>query len=300
VATIFVDFVAGLVEDAPLGAAATTLNSAGLANLPEVTSGDIVKVCLNPGAVGDPPEIAYITAHVAAAEDATLLRGQEGTTGTEWAATTVWTTVITADDMDDLRTSGGVSAGDIKSGVWSAAPTGWLLLDGTAHADADTDYPDLWAAAPAAWKSGSTLTLPDMTEDRVLLGGGTVGTEAGANTHTLITANLPPHEHTITHTHAIDHNHAAFTSGSDGANTSANFTAQTLSAGGSWVARRESDSGTDDVINTNSPDHTHSIDVPAYTGTSGASSATNTGSVGSSTAVDHTPAHLRVNWAIKT
>jgi microcystin-dependent protein len=308
VATIFVDFVAGLTTDAPLGAAAVTFNSPGLADLPEVTSGDVVKVCFNPEAVGDPPEIAYVTAHAALATSATILRGQEGTTGTEWAASTDWTTVLTADDIDDLREAGGSSPGDIKSGIWSAAPTGWLLLDGSAVADADDNYPDLWAVVPAAWKSGSTLNLPDMTEDRALLGGGTLGAEAGANTHTLVTANLPAHSHTFsdtstssltTHTHSF-----SGTTNIDGAHThNLEYNAFAVSAGGEWLAQRIADDGTPAQGTSTSVTHDHT-----FSGTTGASASLahthdvsgTTSETGSSTAVDHTPKHLRVNWAIKT
>ncbi len=39
-------------------------------------------------------------------------------------------------------------------------PSGWVELNGQTLVGAETDYPDLWLNAPAAWKSGSDLVLP--------------------------------------------------------------------------------------------------------------------------------------------
>jgi hypothetical protein len=62
---------------------ATTMSSAGLANLPAVTAtGHAVITIEN--------EIIYVTAHTAAATTATILRGQEGTTGAAHSLNTAW------------------------------------------------------------------------------------------------------------------------------------------------------------------------------------------------------------------
>jgi len=52
-----------------------------------------------------------------------------------------------------------VPIGTIVETILSGDPSGYLLLDGRAITDADTEYPALWAVAPGGWKSGTTLTL---------------------------------------------------------------------------------------------------------------------------------------------
>jgi microcystin-dependent protein len=301
---LHVNFVSGTTTDNPLSDDATTFNSAGLANLPTITADDPpVWIVFNPGAVGDPPEIGLVTVHGAAATSATVTRGQQDTAGTEWASGTVWSVALTADDLEDIYERAAV-AGDVKSGVWSAAPTGWLMLDGSTEVDAETNYPDLWAAAPASWQSGADLVLPDMTEDRVLMGGGVLGAEGGANTHTLIEANLPSHTHTIAHTHAIDHDHGSVTSGNnsvghthtinhDHATTESGVNTPShqhiveynlitnLSLGGATNVRSIVNSGGSTDIKTRVQDanHTHFTDLANFTGTSGTNSADHTHSV---------------------
>ena len=95
-----------------------------------------------------------------------------------------------------------VPAGTVVATVSASADAGWLLLDGSTVTGAEASYPALWTVAPASWKSGSNLVLPDMA-DRVLSGSGatTLGATGGANTVTIGTANLPVHQHTIDHGH---------------------------------------------------------------------------------------------------
>ncbi|GAH39853.1 unnamed protein product [marine sediment metagenome] len=87
--------------------------------------------------------------------------------------------------------------GQITSFV-GPAPSGWLELDGSTHAQGD--YPELFDKLPSAWVSGTDFTLPDV-EDTFLAGvgaGGTAGASGGANTHVLTEAELPAHTHTYT------------------------------------------------------------------------------------------------------
>lgn len=94
------------------------------------------------------------------------------------------------------------NGGDIKAGVWSAAPSaGWALIDGSTITGAQSSYPETWANAPTAWRSGSNLVLPDWrgltlvnfkTGDSLfgtLAGTGGAKTVAGgAHTHALSSA----------------------------------------------------------------------------------------------------------------
>jgi len=88
-----------------------------------------------------------------------------------------------------------IPVGTLRPTIKGTADTNWLLM-GTNVANADTTYPALWNMAPAAWKAGTTLQLPSMS-NRTVFGAGAVnaGALGGANTKTLAAANLPRHTH---------------------------------------------------------------------------------------------------------
>jgi hypothetical protein len=173
------------------------------------------------------------------------------------------------------------------------------------------------SAAPAitAWPVGSIFISVVATDPAVLLGGGTwvefgkgrfllatdaanpsiadAEIEGGSWTKTLVEANLPPHVHPMPHTHPINHNHGTFDTGNNGvhSHSSRYQSGWTLGTSGHWLAKRMSDtSGTSAVESTSDAgQHLHSVAVPAYAGTSGASSAADTGLAGSGTAFDISP-----------
>jgi len=68
---------------------------------------------------------------------------------------------------------------------------------GTSIVNAQTLYPFLWSWAPAGWKTGANLTLPDADGKvlRVDNSGGTIGVAGGADTVTLVANNIPAHAH---------------------------------------------------------------------------------------------------------
>jgi microcystin-dependent protein len=332
----FVNFAAGTITDSPLTVGATAVNSAAFATrLPVIATPHTMAIVLDPDGVAGVPEIVLVTDHAAAATVATVIRGQQTSLGADAArehlAGTTWALGITA--IDANRMTG--DPGDLKAGIWSSAPTGWLLM-GQTVTNADTTYPALWAVVPTSWKSGTSLVLPSVA-GRGLVGvgsGGSLGDSDGANSHTLAVANLPGHTHDIdhnhgnfntsghstNHTHTINHNHEAFTTGSGGTHQHV----------GAYISSKESATGTtytpfvtaatteDDTAFLDAGygvdgAHTHSIDMPVSTGLeSGGADVSHThqlnlpmtagfvsGSTGSGTAVDHTPANLRINVAIK-
>lgn len=135
-----------------------------------------------------------------------------------------------------------------------------------------------------------------------------LGTQAGSNTVTLQTANLPSHSHTMSHSHTINHDHAAFTSGSGSAhshglggrvpyNNSLNWQGDTHGnlAGSGYKSAVTTDGGAVGTLTATGSEssHTHTIDVPSYSGSSGGSSAANTGSSGSGTAFNVMPEYER-------
>jgi len=84
------NFLGGLVEDAPLSAAATTLTSAALAAMVAIGSTQHLPIVLDPDGLYGEPEIVYVTAHTSTATTATILRGQEGSTARQHLQDVPW------------------------------------------------------------------------------------------------------------------------------------------------------------------------------------------------------------------
>lgn len=104
------DNVFGTITDNPLTSGATTMNSAGLANLAAVSSAEAI-IILDPNRLNGAPEIVVVTAHTGGATSAPIQRGQFGTSarqhpqGTQWVhgpiAGNATTYVTAADDQGD-------------------------------------------------------------------------------------------------------------------------------------------------------------------------------------------------------
>lgn len=82
--------VFGTVSDNPLTNVATTLNSAGLANLAAISGSDEALITLDPNRVNGAPEIVRVTAHTGSATSATIVRGRFGTAARQHAQGTEW------------------------------------------------------------------------------------------------------------------------------------------------------------------------------------------------------------------
>ena len=106
----------------------------------------------------------------------------------------------------------------------------------------------------------------------------TVEETGGEKTHTLTTGELPAH------THAIDHDHPTTTSSANGNHT--HTLERKTAVGTSTGVARGGTTASADGTTAAVTDHTHTVDIPAFSGASG--------SVGSGTAHNNLPPYLVV------
>lgn len=196
--------------------------------------------------------------------------------------------------------------GEIMAYGGTSAPAGWLICNGTTVSRAT--YAALFAIIGTAYGAGdgvTTFTLPNLSGKfpRGASAASPRGSSGGTDSQTLTTANMPLHTHPMPHTHTINHNHASATTSENGFHDHEIWYApgpggsdQSVSSGlveGQALDRNSI--GADGA-------HTHSVDLPNFTGTSGASSTANTSSAGSAvpTALDNKPAFAAVTYLIKS
>lgn len=161
--TLFANFLAGVVDDAPLTSGATTINSSGFANLPVVSSPDIMWLVLDPDEDAGEPELVKVTTHTSSATSVTVDRGQQSTTAREHAATTVWRAVVTKSDMDTLVAFLEDSAVDTANLADSAVTTA-KLADGSVTAAKTGDRSE-WTASQLLTTTPSTVAVDTEVQD---------------------------------------------------------------------------------------------------------------------------------------
>lgn len=171
------NFVAGLLDSSITNVATsmTSSASAGASGLPGLAaiSTDTAVIVLDPDRVAGAPEVVYVTAHTGAANTATILRAQEGTTARAHNSGIKWVHSVTKADMENFGvtpstvavaaaaegTSTSYARGDHTHGLSTAAP-GTINPDdvaaaGVATSLARSDHTHaITAAAP-----GTTLNL---------------------------------------------------------------------------------------------------------------------------------------------
>lgn len=179
-----------------------------------------------------------------------------------------------------------VPAGTPLMWLFPTLPSGGLVwIEGQAILNCNTTYPALWAAAPAGWKSGTTLNMPNM-RGRIPIMQDTAQTEFdtlldtnGAKEVTLGKNNIP------THTHTMDHNHAAVTATVSGApvyidtdNIQTGVTPRNIVAGGGGTPLQ--------------------VDLPSYSGSTG--NGLVDGLNFPATPFSNMPPYIVVNFIMKT
>jgi microcystin-dependent protein len=208
--------------------------------------------------------------------------------------------------------SSGIPTGAIQ--MWStvSAPIGFLICDGSAISR--TAFAELFSVVGTTFGAGdgsTTFNLPNYTNRMPY--GAAIGTTGGADTTTLITANLPSHTHTFSVTTSgsgttagqnANHTHSGTTGGMNASNPHNHiFNGSGDDFGGGFVGQ-----GSGNPIATSSTDINHGHDFS----TGGVSSdhahgfsVTTSGSgttagTGSGTSFTNLSPYLGINFIIKT
>jgi len=162
--------------------------------------------------------------------------------------------------------SGGVPSGGIimYSGLIASIPHDWLLCDGK------NNTPNMV----------NRFVMGTNVDTNMKHTGGSANAVVVPHTH-----GISSHSHTMAHTHSINHNHGAATTANEKGYHSHNISrlkAHTMHEGPKTgpkveVARGIQHGGRTIATTTEVGHHNHSYNMPAYTGKTGGSSATNTG-----------------------
>lgn len=132
--------------------------------------------------------------------------------------------------------------GDVKLTARITPPSGWLLCDGAAVSR--TTYDDLFTAIGTSYGVGdgsTTFNVPNFL-GRAVLGAGSgsgltaraKGDKAGAETHTLVTAELASHNHSHTHNGIANHTHNISFRTDAGAVTAPKFATDAGNSSSGW------------------------------------------------------------------
>lgn len=107
-------------------------------------------------------------------------------------------TINSAGKMEWITPAPAVPAGTIMQYVGDAAPSGWLMCDGSLLA-ADAEYDNLRAVIGTKYGGGTENRLPDMRAKFPLGKGGTknLGDSGGEESVALDSLQMPSHRHTM-------------------------------------------------------------------------------------------------------
>lgn len=149
---LYHNLVSGTITDNPLAIGATTINSAGFANLPAVVGPDTLRITLDPAGINGLPEIVLVTAHTAAATSITVTRAQETANGGNAAHAhilgTQWAHSATRAAWEELPYRKTAAKGDILAGTGAKATSAVTVGANTTRLVADSAQANgvRWAA----------------------------------------------------------------------------------------------------------------------------------------------------------
>lgn len=214
--------------------------------------------------------------------------------------------------------------GTVVSYAKNAAPTGWLLCDGSAVSR--TTYAALFSVIGTTYGTGNgstTFNLPNLV-NRMVVGSGSsyaIAATGGEATHKLTVAELAQHDHTFTGsavtsgTNSVGHTHSRGTMDITGffdiRRSSYNWASSIVNNGGSFESDLTGATGVDSLEQTNIQAQCQRMSFTASRNWSGATSgqsANHTHSVtaagtignnGSNTAHNNMPPYLAMRYIIK-
>ncbi len=194
----------------------------------------------------------------------------------------------TADGVDFSAVTGSgilMPVGSMLMWTNATVPDGWLRCDGTAVSR--TTYSELYSAIGTTYGNGdgsSTFNLPNL-KGKFPIGKNssdsdfdTLGETGGEKTHSLTSSEL------ASHSHSINHDHASVTSSNSSISLGYSEDKRVMS----YVPDGSQYTVVEDVNETYN--HTHSVNLPNYSGSSGSS--------GSGSAHNNMPPFIAVDFII--
>ena len=172
------------------------------------------------------------------------------------------------------------------SSIAQADTNGWVLCRGQTIVDVTSPM--------------NGETIPNLSDDRFIMGAETAGATGGENLKVLVTANLPAHTHGMAHDHDMQHDHySVYNGATDDFWTSTTRNNPTVATG---VLDGDSNY-TLKKANSYSSSYTSNSWLGGTSDASrsrtGGSSTSNTGSTGSGTGFDNRPKYLSVVYIMR-
>lgn len=175
-----------------------------------VTAGTLTDTSISASAAIAFSKMAALNAFITPVTDSMGALTNSATTATELGYVHGVTSNIQT-QINAITGAGTFSSGMLMAFAGSSAPSGWLICDGTAVSRAT--YSALFGVIGTTYGVGdgsTTFNLPQGVNNTMVGQGGTIvaslGSTAGASTHTISSAELPTHTHSVTdpgHSHGF-------------------------------------------------------------------------------------------------